>query len=112
MSILVRHALCVVRFDAALVVITLVAMNSGAYAQELEPRAYANTPVGLNFLIAGYAYSSGGVATDPALPVQDAHLQIHSTVLAYARALNVWGKSGKADVVLRYAWLSGQSEGA
>jgi hypothetical protein len=110
MSIPVRHALCVVRFDAALVVITLVAMNSGAYAQELEPRAYANTPVGLNFLIAGYAYSSGGVATDPSLPVQDAHLQIHSTVLAYARALNVWGKSGKVDVVLPYAWLSGSAE--
>lgn len=32
-------------------------------AQDLEPRTYANVPVGLNFLIAGYFYSEGGVAT-------------------------------------------------
>ena len=60
-----HFASCLARFGAALVVTTLVAMGSGAYAQDLEPRAYANAPVGLNFLIAGYAYSSGGVATDP-----------------------------------------------
>jgi len=41
----------------------------GANAQQLEPRAYANTPVGMNFLIAGYAYSSGGLSTDPTLPM-------------------------------------------
>src|SRR5215471_11983043 len=35
--------------------------------------------------------------------------QVHSTVLAYARALDVWGRSGKFDVVLPYAWLSGSS---
>jgi hypothetical protein len=75
------------RFGAALVVTTLVALGSGADAQELEPKAYTNTPVGLNFLIAGYAYSSGGMATDPTLPIKDAHLHIHSAVLAYARSL-------------------------
>jgi hypothetical protein len=110
MGIPVRFASCLARFGAVLVVTTLVAMGSGAYAQDLEPRAYANTPVGLNFLIAGYAYASGGVATDPSIPVKDAHLQIHSTFLAYARALDVWGKSGKVDVVLPYVWLSGSAE--
>jgi hypothetical protein len=64
----------------------------------------------LNFLLAGYGYTDGGVATDPALPLQNAHLQIHSTVLAYARALNVWGTSGKVDVVVPYAWLSGSAD--
>src|SRR5262249_39835162 len=93
-------ASCWARCGAALVVITLVALGAGADPQDLEPRAYANTPVGLNFLIAGYAYASGGVAIDPSLPVQDAHLHIHSAFLAYARALDVWGKSAKVDVVL------------
>lgn len=42
--------------------------------QDLEPRTYANTPVGLNFLIEGYGHSESGVATDPALPhPQDPH---------------------------------------
>jgi len=110
MSIPVRFTSCLARFGAALVVTTLVALGSGADAQELEPRAYTNTPVGLNFLIAAYAYSSGGVATDPALPIKNADLHIHSTFLAYARSLNVWGTSGKVDVVLPYAWLSGSAE--
>ena len=87
-----------------------MAAGSGAYAQDLEPRAYANTPVGLNFLIAGYGYASGGVATDPALPLQNAHIQTHGLVLAYARSLDVWGRSGKVDVVLPYAWLSGSAD--
>jgi hypothetical protein len=93
-----------------LVVTVLMTAGAGVSAQDLEPRAYANTPVGLNFLLAGYAYSSGGVATDPSLPLQNADLDIHSTLLAYARALDVWGKSGKFDVVLPYSWLSGSAE--
>jgi hypothetical protein len=71
---------------------------------------YANIPTGLNFLIAGYGYVTGGVATDPALPLQNAHLQIHNVVLAYARSLDVLGMSGKVDVVLPYAWLSGSAD--
>jgi hypothetical protein len=93
-----------------LLAIALTALGAGAYAQDLEPRAYVNTPVGLNFLIAGYGYAAGGVATDPALPLQNAHLQVHSAILAYARSLDVWGRSGKVDVVLPYAWLSGTAE--
>ena len=69
-------------------------------AQDLEPRAYANIPVGLNFLLAGYTYSRGGVATDPSLPLQNANIDIHGTLLAYARVLDVWRRSGKFDVVL------------
>jgi hypothetical protein len=91
-------------------VLILAAVGWEAYAQDLEPRAYANTPVGLNFLLAVYAYSSGGVATDPSLPLQNADLDIHSTLLAYACALDVWGKSGKFDVVLPYGWLAGSAE--
>ncbi len=80
-----------------------------AKAQDLEPRAYSNAPVGLNFLIAGYGYTGGGVATDPALPIADAQVEVHSTVLAYARSLDVFGKSAKFDVVLPYAWASGSA---
>jgi Putative MetA-pathway of phenol degradation len=95
---------------AVLLLLALAALDAGASAQDLEPRAYVNTPVGLNFLLAGYGYAAGGVATDPALPLQNAHLQVHSTLLTYARALDVSGRSGKVDVVLPYAWLSGTAE--
>ena len=69
-------------------------------AQSLEPRAYTNVPVGMNFLIVGDTYSTGGLATDPDLPVKDANLRVHAPVLAYARSLDVWGKSAKFDAIV------------
>ena len=105
-----RLAPCQARWRAVLLVLILAAVGREASAQDLEPRAYTNIPVGLNFLLAGYTYSSGDVATDPSLPLQNADIDIHGTLLSYARALDVWGRSGKFDVVLPYAWLSGSAE--
>lgn len=79
-------------------------------AQELEPRTYSNAPTGLNFLIAGYAYTQGGVAADPSIPLEHADIKTQNAVFAYARSLDIWGKSGKFDVVLPYAWLSGTAD--
>ena len=97
------------RVGAALTVTVFACMIWEVSGQDLEPRAYINTPVGLNFLIAGYGYSTGSVVTDPSLPLQNGHVHLQSTVLAYARALDVWGKSGKFDVVLPSAWASGSA---
>lgn len=93
-----------------LVALVLVTSTSSAAAQDLEPRAYSNTPIGLNFLIAGYAYTSGGVAIDPALPLKNADVEVNSATLAYARSIDLLGRSAKFDIVLPYAWLSGSAE--
>ncbi len=79
-----------------------------AYAQELEPRSYSNTPIGLNFLIAGYGYTEGKLAFDPSLQVADAQYQMHTQVLGYAHSLNAWGNSAKFDVILPYSSFSAQ----
>lgn len=100
----VRGAACAWA-HAALGVFLLAATS--AQAQDLEPRTYSNTPVGLNFLIVGYAHSEGGLSTDPALPIDDAKLRIDTVVLAYAQSLDWWGKPGKFDVVAPYSDLSG-----
>jgi hypothetical protein len=97
------------RAGAALVVLAFAVMGT-AEAQDLEPRTYSNTPVGMNFLILGYAYSQGDVTFDSASPIKDAELTVHTAVLAYARSLDVWGRSGKLDVVLPYAWVSGTAK--
>lgn len=80
---------------------------ASAQAGEIEPRAYVNTPVGINFLLAGYVYSDGGLSTAASSPLKDAQLTIHSGVLAYARTVDVWGKAGKFDIILPYSELSG-----
>jgi len=88
----------------------LLLAAAGAQAQQLEPRAYSNVPVGLNFFIAGYTYSSGGLATDPALPLDNANLDIHAPFVAYAHAFDAWGKSAKFDAVLGAGCLSGTAD--
>ena len=80
-----------------------------AHAQSIEPRAYSNAPVGVNFLIAGYAYTRGDLEFE-SLPLTDAKLRTSNTVLAYARALDLWGLSGKFDAVVPYTWLSGSAK--
>jgi hypothetical protein len=90
-----------------LAISVLVLAPAAAPAQEIETRAYINTPVGLNFFVVAYAYSEGGLSTDPSLSVEDARLSIHTGVLAYARSLDLWGKSGKFDVSLPVSHLSG-----
>lgn len=92
-----------------LVVVALIS-GSAAHSQDLEPRSYSNAPVGMNFLLAGYGYAEGGLATDPSLPLDNAELTIHSALTAYARALDVLGKSAKVDAIVPYAWLSGSAE--
>ena len=86
-------------------VFLLAAMRT--YAGEIEPRSYVNAPVGVNFLLAGYAYSYGGLATAGSSPIKDADLKMHTFILAYARSLDILGRSGKVDVILPYSDLSG-----
>ena len=81
-----------------------------SHAQEMEPRSYSNAPVGLNFLIAGYAYTQGGVAFDTSLPLTNPDLTTSSAVLAYGRVLDLWGKSAKLNVILPYTDLSGSAD--
>jgi hypothetical protein len=83
---------------------------SVAHAQDIEPRAYSNAPIGVNFLIAGYAFTEGAVPFDAALPIKNAQLRTSNAVLAYARVLDLWGQSGKFDVVVPYTMLSGTAE--
>jgi hypothetical protein len=98
-----RHALCATFAGAVLVA------ASALHAQGIEPRAYSNAPVGVNFLIAGYAYTRGDFAFQT-LPITDANLHTSNAVVAYARAVDFWGKSGKVDVIAPYVWLSGTAD--
>jgi hypothetical protein len=92
---------------AAVFLFALMFTVAVTHAQELEPRSYSNTPVGLNFLIAGYGYAEGEVAFDPSSSITDAQFHTNTGVVAYVRSLNAWGKSAKFDVVLPYSSFSG-----
>ena len=89
------------------VVGVVVVVSATASAQELEPRAYANAPVGLNFLVVGYDVAVGGFVADPALPLEDVDLRTHGPVLGFVHSLGVAGTSAKITVVVPAGVLSG-----
>jgi len=70
---------------AALIALAYLVTAAAARAQEIEPRQYSNTPVGVNFLVSGYSYTEGGVAFDSSLPFSNPDLQTNSAVLGYVR---------------------------
>jgi len=85
---------------AALGIIASVSGVADANAQEAEPRSYTNTPVGLNFLIAGYVYAQGKMAFDPDSAIADTKFHSNTEVLAYVRSFDVGGQSAKFDVIV------------
>ena len=85
----------------------LAAAGTGARAQDIEPRAYSNAPVGLNFAIAGIAHTRGALEFPDATRLTDAKFTTTTAVFAYARALDLWGMSGKFDAIVPYMDLSG-----
>ena len=95
---------------ALLVVISSAAGYQIAGGQELEPRTYANIPVGMNFLAVGYAHAKGNILLDPSLPVEDLNAKIDRAFLRYTRSLSLFNRTAKLKVRLPYAW--GQYEGS
>jgi hypothetical protein len=77
-------------------------------AQELEPRAYSISPRGTNFLLLGFARTTGDVSFDPALPIEDATATLDTTVLGYVRAIGFAGRSASVRVLVPYLWGSVQ----
>ena len=80
--------------------IALVLGIADTKAQDAEPRSYSNTPVGLNFLIAGYLYSEGKIAFDPTLSIADTAFHSNTGLLAYVRSFAFAGQSAKFDVIV------------
>ena len=72
-------------------------------SQDLEPRALTNVPVGTQFLIAGYAYSTGNVLLDPAIPIEGLDANLHTLLGATSIALDLFGKSSKVTVLAPFS---------
>jgi len=96
--------------SAAALAAVVIASPVELRAQEIEPRAYSNAPVGVNFFVGGYAYTRGGIATDDSLPITNPHLHTSNAVVGFAHVLDLWGMSAKVDAIVPYTWLSGSAE--
>lgn len=104
-----RRSLLVRAGALSLAGLLALAWPSAAVAQDLEPRVYSNTPVGMSFFILAYGWQSGDVLTDASAPIENASVTVHSTVLAYAHAFDLLGRSAKVDVILPFAFAEGEA---
>jgi hypothetical protein len=73
-------------------------------AQQLEPRSYSPSPVGVNFLGLALLDSRGGVVLDASLPIDDVNAQIEMAVPYYGRTFALFGRSASVSAVVPYAW--------
>ena len=69
-------------------------------AQQLEPRAYSASPVGINIGILAYGYSAGDLNFDPSLPIDNASAKISNAAIGYFRSINVAGRSANVSVAM------------
>ncbi len=89
-----------------IVAISLPGTINSIHAQSLEPRAYSNAPVGLNFVFAGFQNSTGALIFDTSLPLTDANADVDMGLIGYVRTLDVAGNLAKFGVILPYASIS------
>lgn len=70
----------------------------------MEPRSYSPSPVGLNFAGMAYQSTSGGVAVDPSLPIDnvDAHLQ--GAVFGVGRTFPLLGRTASMAALVPFVW--------
>ena len=83
----------------ALLCVSVFFAGGDLQAQELEPRTYAQTPVGVHFIAAGYGLSAGNVLMDPALRIEGLDANLDLIFLRYTRSFALVGRSAKLRVV-------------
>lgn len=82
--------------------LVLLTFSLSVQAQEMEPRAYSRAPVGSQFIIFSYAYQSGDVLLDSALPLRDVSAKLHSGAVGYGRTFDLAGRQANISVVAPY----------
>ena len=84
--------------------LTILTMTGSAAAQDLEPRAFSQAPVSMNFVSMTYGYSIGEVLFDQAVPITNANGRVSSVAAAYVRTFGFFGASAKLATIVPYAW--------
>jgi hypothetical protein len=88
----------------ALISIVLFLSALSVAAQDLEPRAYAASPIGVRFLLGSFGRSSGGVVLDPSLPVEDVQAVVDSVVVGAGTTFALFGRTALLVAAIPYAW--------
>lgn len=87
---------------AAAAAMPILLGSTGGRAQDMEPRAYSASPIGLNFLIASYLRTTGSASIDPSLPITGGKTSIDTELIGYDRTFDLFGRTASAALVIPY----------
>lgn len=103
----IRNFIGLCRFNV--LVLLFFQVGSTVIAQDLEPRAYANMPRGVNIAVGSYGYMKGDVVTEPSLPVEDFLITSHNLGAGYMRSFGLAGKLARIQVAIPYVFMDGEA---
>ncbi|MDH4023229.1 MAG: transporter [Gammaproteobacteria bacterium] len=83
--------------------LALLGFVLSAQAQQLEPRAFAPNPVGINFVAIGASRTEGGVLLDASSPIQDFEIKVTEPAVGYGRTFAIGSRVASLGLVVPYA---------
>src|SRR5262245_31245539 len=76
---------------------------TAAAAQELEPRSYAQSPIGTTFVLGGFGRSQGPIVLDASLDTHNVAGDLWITTTGFGRVFGVAGRQARILVVVPIA---------
>jgi len=83
-----------------LAVTVMLVLSGPLAAEDIEPRRWTPLPVGTTVAGVGVVRSDGDVAFDPVLKVEDATVEVTTTLVSVVHAFDLLGKTARFDVRL------------
>jgi len=84
------------------VLAALLLLSGLALGQDLEPRRWTHLPVGLDVLGLSYARTTGDLAFDPVLLIDDARVETHREILSYVHSFGLGDRAARLDLLVPY----------
>ena len=83
----------------------LFLLASRSFAQDLDPRAYMRLPLKTTTAFTGFAYSRGGVVTDPTLSLKKYSGRRSVDFIWCFPSIQFFGLTSQALLVTPYSWV-------
>ncbi|HEX3134991.1 MAG TPA: transporter [Planctomycetota bacterium] len=82
---------------------SMLVFSVAAIAEDLEPRRWTHTPIGLDSLSVGYVYTRADILLDPVSRLQDVDLRMHAWGLKYLHTFELLDKTARVEATQGYA---------
>ena len=90
-------------------IVFFLMIYSLSFAQDLEPRAYANLPKDANVIVGSYGFLKGNVVSDASLPVKDFIISSNNFGVGYMHTFGLANKLARVQVVIPFVLMDGHA---